>query len=93
MVAILHGFRQHGVDPDAEEQLQQPPEERLPRARGHLGQREPHAEQHQHADGPRVHVRSRRQYEAVQRRGAHGQGRAQHRGAGGHLALRHDPAQ
>lgn len=86
-------FRQHGVDPHPEEQLQQPPEERLPRAGGHFRRRLPDAEQHQHPDGQSVHLRPRGQHEAVQRRGAHGEGGPQHGSAGGHLALRHHSAQ
>lgn len=85
--------RQHGVDPNAAERLQQPPEERLPRPRGHFGRRLPHAEQHQHADRQGLLVRPRGQHEAVQRRGTNGAGGPQHRRPGGHLALRHHPAQ
>lgn len=86
-------FRQHGVDPDPQEQLQQSAEERLPRARGHFRRRLSHAKQHQHADHQSVHLRPRGQHEAVQRRGADGAGGAQHRSPGGHFALCHHPAQ
>lgn len=86
-------FRQHRLDPDTQEQLQQPSEKPLPRARGHLRRRVPHAEQHQHSHHPGVHLRPRGQHEAVQRGGAHGEGGAKHRSPGGHFALRHHLAQ
>lgn len=86
-------FRQHGLDLDPEEQLQQSAEEHLPRACGHLGRRVPDAKQHQHPDGQGVHLRPRGQHEAVQRRGAHSEGGTQHGSLGGHFALCHHPAQ
>lgn len=86
-------FRQHSLDPHPEEQLQQSAEEHLPRARGHFGRRVPDAKQHQHPDHQSVHLRPRGQHEAVQRRGAHSEGRTQHRSPGGHFALCHHSAQ
>lgn len=85
--------RQHGVDPDSKEQLQQPPEEHLPRPRGHLRRRVSHAEQHQHTHHQGVHLRPRGQDEAVQPRGTDGEGGAQHRRPGGHFTLRSHSAQ
>lgn len=85
--------RQHGLDPDQEEQLQQPPEERVPHPGGDHGRGVPGAEQHQHAHHQGVHLRPRGQHEAVQPGGADGEGGAQHRRPGGHLALRRHPAQ
>lgn len=79
--------RQHGLDPDAQEQLQQFAEERVPRTCGHLRRRVPHAEQHQHTDRPGLHLRPGREHEAVQRRGADGEGGAEHGSPGGHLTV------
>lgn len=59
-------IRQHGLDSDPEEQLQQPAEERLPRSCGHFRRRASRTEQHQHAHHPSVHLRPRGQHEAVQ---------------------------
>ncbi len=86
-------FRQHGVDPDTEEQLQQSTEERLPRACSHFGWRVSNAEQHKHPDHQSVHLRPGGQHEAVQRRGAHSKGGTQHWSPGCHFALCHHSAQ